>query len=222
VWVAVNEADIGSIHAGQPVRFRVDAYPGLTFTGEVGKIRLNASMTQNVVTYVVEVMTDNSSGRLLPYLSANVQFELNRRSSVLHVPSAALRWTPQPEWVGPTFRQQGPSSPSTPPPQGASEKSGGPGAGQQARGGRSQGTLWVPDGRFVRPVHVQVGLSGATDTEVEGQDLHEGTEVVIGIQTQNAGSTDTLNPFAPRMRGGGTRGSGAVHVQDVGICDVYR
>jgi len=50
---------------GMPVSFTVDAFPGETFRGEVGKVRLNASMSQNVVTYTVEVITDNSNGRLL-------------------------------------------------------------------------------------------------------------------------------------------------------------
>jgi len=97
VWVAVNEADIGKIRPGLPVRFTVDAFPGETFRGEVGKVRLNAAMTQNVVTYTVEVVTDNSGGRLLPYLTANVRFELERRPNVLRVPGTALRWTPQPD-----------------------------------------------------------------------------------------------------------------------------
>jgi HlyD family secretion protein len=70
VWVQVNEIDIGHIHPGQPVTFTVGAYPDQVFRGEVGKIRLNAGMTQNVVMYVVEVVTDNSSGKLLPYLTA--------------------------------------------------------------------------------------------------------------------------------------------------------
>ncbi|MCX5892421.1 MAG: efflux RND transporter periplasmic adaptor subunit, partial [Deltaproteobacteria bacterium] len=60
VWVSVNEADIGRIKPGQPVAFTVDAQPGVVFPGKVGKIRLNATMTQNVVTYTVEVDTDNS------------------------------------------------------------------------------------------------------------------------------------------------------------------
>ena len=60
VWVPVNEADIGHVHEGQAVTFTVDAYPGETFRGEVTKVRLNAVMTQNVVTYTVEVTTDNS------------------------------------------------------------------------------------------------------------------------------------------------------------------
>ena len=60
VWVSVNEADIGRIKKGQAVTFTVDAYPGEVFSGEVGKVRLNATMTQNVVTYTVEIITDNS------------------------------------------------------------------------------------------------------------------------------------------------------------------
>jgi HlyD family secretion protein len=110
VWVAVNEADIGKIRPGQPVTFTVDAFQGETFRGEVGKIRLNASMTQNVVTYTVEIITDNASGRLLPYLTANVQFELSRASYVLMVPNAALRWTAAVDrrpWVPRGLRETG-------------------------------------------------------------------------------------------------------------------
>lgn len=90
LWVPVNEADIGKIRAGQPVSFTVDEFPGEIFRGEVGKVRLNASMTQNVVTYMVEVVTD----RLSPYPTANLRFELEQRTDVLLVPNSALRWSP--------------------------------------------------------------------------------------------------------------------------------
>ncbi len=101
VWIAVNEADIGNIHPGQAVTFTVDAFPGQVFQGEVGKVRLNATMTQNVVTYTVEVITDNSDGKLLPYLTANAKFMVSTRANVLMVPNAALRWVPQAEQVVP-------------------------------------------------------------------------------------------------------------------------
>ena len=94
VWVSVNEADVGNIKVGQDVVFTVDAFQGRRFAGKVQKIRLNATMSQNVVTYVVEVGTDNSDGTLLPYLTANVKFILARRKNVLSVPNAALRFTP--------------------------------------------------------------------------------------------------------------------------------
>ena len=56
-------------------------------------------MTQNVVTYTVEVDTDNSGGKLFPYLTANVTFIVGERKDVLLVPNAALRWMPTEEQV---------------------------------------------------------------------------------------------------------------------------
>ena len=78
-----------------PVSFTVDAYPNETFRGTVVQIRLNAPMTQNVVTYTVVVETDNSDLRLLPYLTANLKFEIEQYHDVLMVPNAALRWKPR-------------------------------------------------------------------------------------------------------------------------------
>ena len=95
VWASVNEADIGNIHPDQQVTFTVDAFGDQVFHGVVGKIRLNATMSQNVVTYTVEVNCDNSDGKLLPYLTTNLQFEVGRRQNVLLVPNAALRWAPR-------------------------------------------------------------------------------------------------------------------------------
>jgi HlyD family secretion protein len=205
VWVAVNEADIGKIRPGQPVTFTVDAFPGETFRGEVGKVRLNASMTQNVVTYTVEVITDNSSGRLLPYLTANVQFELDRRSNVFLAPNAALRFKPTAEQAA----------------SGARENLSGDGEGQKKdqrsaagkaassdeRSGRSE--LWLPEGDSVRPLPVRVGMSDGTLTEVADDQLSEGLMVVVGVQPQASAKTGTSNPFTPTFtRGGGTAGGG--------------
>ncbi len=74
IWVAVNEADVGRIVPGGPVTFTCDAFPGKEFSATVGKVRLNATMTQNVVMYTVEVNTENPDNILLPYLTANVHF----------------------------------------------------------------------------------------------------------------------------------------------------
>ena len=105
IWSSVNETDIGSIHEGQKVRFTVGSLPRDTFEGKVSQIRLNASMTQNVVTYTVVIAVDNSSGRLLPYLTARLQFEVERRKGVLLVPNAALRWQPHVQDVVPEARE---------------------------------------------------------------------------------------------------------------------
>src|SRR5438270_10536921 len=105
IWTSVNEADIGQIHAGQPVTFSVDAYPNEAFHGTVSQIRLNATMTQNVVTYTVVIDTDNANGKLLPYLTANVQFLASRHDDVLQVPNASLRWRPQIQQVAADERE---------------------------------------------------------------------------------------------------------------------
>ena len=199
VWVSVNEADIGNLHPGQPASFTVDAYPGQVFKGSVGKIRLNATMTQNVVTYTVEVITDNSSGKLLPYLTANVQFELAGRTNVLLVPNAALRWLPQPEMLSPKVRATAATA-------SRGERSSTPGKpaaklSVPASPKGPQGKLWLPQGSYVRPISVHVGLSDGTVTEVSGNDVKEGIEVVVGEQTpEESQSTGTVNPFTPQLR----------------------
>ena len=77
VWASVNEADIGRIHPGLKVHFTVDAYPNDVFVGEVLQVRLNATMTQNVVTYTVVVTTENKEMKLLPYMTASLNSKSN-------------------------------------------------------------------------------------------------------------------------------------------------
>lgn len=190
VWVSVNETDIGHIHQGQPVKFTVDAFPGKVFLGEVGKIRLNATMTQNVVTYTVEVITDNSSGKLFPYLTANAQFIVSDSNNVLLVPNSALCWTPNTQEVASEFRT-------------ASEKA------PEANQASSAGVVWVQQGSFVRPINVKLGPTDGTKTEVLGDEIKEGMKVVLGRQQQKTADTGTTNPFVPQVRRGqGTRRGG--------------
>ena len=99
VWASVNEADIGGLKVGTPVSFSVDAFPNESFSGVVEQVRLNAKMTQNVVVYTVVVATDNADLKLLPYLTATLNFEIARREGVLTVPNAALRYEPPLELI---------------------------------------------------------------------------------------------------------------------------
>jgi HlyD family secretion protein len=199
VWASVNEADIGKIHPGQKAYFTVDTFPGHTFIGQVGKIRLNAAMTQNVVTYTVEIITDNSDGMLLPYLTANVQFDVAELDDVLAVPNAALRWTPPAERIALDAR----SAENSPGRSGQSGRSGG-GSGSPARtSDPTRDVIWVADGSFVRPVPVKVGLTDGTQTQIEGDGVREGMEVVIGEAAKGAASApQATNPFAPQLNRG--------------------
>ena len=93
----IDEADIGQIQPGQPVRFQVDAFPGQTFTGTVAQVRLNPVIEQNVVSYVTVINVPNPEMRLRPGMTANVTVEVAREDDTLLVPSSAVRFSPTPE-----------------------------------------------------------------------------------------------------------------------------
>jgi HlyD family secretion protein len=222
IWASVNEADIGNIHPGQKVTFTVDAFPNEKFQGIVApdQPRLNATMTQNVVTYTVVVNTDNANGKLKPYLTANLDFEVDRHNNVLLVPNAALRWQPRPQQVVPEARDEylqslrkrssgltdgqaaAPGmSPGTPAAKGVAPGSAGNVAPPKEREHHDRGRLWVEDDGYVRPVKVHIGLTDGVHTEILGSELKEGTPVVTGEARAN-GEGSSSNPFTPQMFGG--------------------
>lgn len=203
VWIAVNEADIASVNVGQPVTFTVDARPGETFKGTVSKVRLKATMTQNVVTYTVEVTADNSSGHLVPYMTANAKFEVSRAEDVLAVPNMALRYTPTKEVIEPGVRDAAGASTAL------STASSSRPTTQGSRGGEGKREMvWVRDGEFVKPIPVRTGVTDGAFTQVQGEGLSEGMEIVVSDVTTDAAPAASAgsNPFAPqfgRGRGGG-------------------
>ena len=177
VWVSVNEADIGSIKPGMKVIFTVDAFPDTEFTGVVHKIRLNATMSQNVVTYVVEVTTDNSDGKLLPYLTANVKFVKAERKGVLTVSNAVFRYTPEEPQVAPEFRKE------------------------LERTDRAR-RLWISAGKgLLKPVYVKTGLNTGVSSEIVSGEIKEGIMVVNGQFEMTAAAGDKVqrSPFLPKM-----------------------
>lgn len=96
----VDEADIGGVKEGDRVTFTVDAYPDDTFEGTVKQVRLEATTTNNVVTYDVVISAPNADLKLKPGLTANVTIYTQERSGVLAVANKALRFTPTKETVG--------------------------------------------------------------------------------------------------------------------------
>src|SRR5262245_36140845 len=90
----VDEADIGRIRSGQRATFTVDSYRGETFSGTVIQIRQAPQAIQNVVTYDVVLSAQNRELKLRPGMTANVRLVVDKKSSVLKVPNAALRFRP--------------------------------------------------------------------------------------------------------------------------------
>ena len=130
VSAAIDESDIGRIHTGQPVTFKVDAYPDDTFSGTVRQVRLQPVVTQNVVSYTTIISVPNPTLKLRPGMTATVTVEIARADDVLRLPSAALRFRPTPDLFA-SLGQEPPAGGFGPGGTGA----GGPGAG--TGGGRA-------------------------------------------------------------------------------------
>ena len=72
------------------------------------------------------------------------------------------------------------------------------------------GTIWALEGKYVRPLAVQVGQTDGSMTEVQGAGVTDGLAVVMGVQAKDTAQADSTNPFAPRFprRGPGGGGTG--------------
>lgn len=94
IKATVDEMDIPSIKTGQKVRFTVEALPSVSLTGSVAEVRLVPSTSNNVVSYSVIIRTENTTGKLLPGMTAEVEFIEEEKTDVLLVSSAAFRFQP--------------------------------------------------------------------------------------------------------------------------------
>jgi HlyD family secretion protein len=204
VWAAVNEADIARIKQGTHVHFRVDALPEDTFRGTVTQVRLNAAMTQNVVTYTVVITVDNSDLKLLPYLTADVYFEVEEHKDVMLVPNAALRYRPSSAEIEPEPEAESTETPAEK--SGPATAGGAPGQGGQRGqgGGRARreadaGRIWQidPETDRLKAVEVKTGASDLAFTEIITDKLQEGDEIVVGEIHAAAPSGGEVNPLAP-------------------------
>lgn len=233
ILAAVDESDIGLIREGQPVRFTVQAYPSETFEGRVRQVRLQSSVQENVVNYTAVVEVANTAGKLLPGMTATVDFLTGSASNVLLVPNAALRFRPTEQMLaqvrdqrgggnGDTGRQAGRDS-SQPGDTtrgrrmrvagvaGAQGGAGGPGGARPGGRGTGRGqnaaVLWYLDANGKPAIaRVRTGLTDGQRTQVEGPEIREGMEVIVGAtMTADGGSG---NPFqsqqqrGPRVPGG--------------------
>jgi HlyD family secretion protein len=91
---AVDEADIGNVKQNQHVTFTVDAYPDDVFSGSVSQIRLEPTVSANVVTYPTIISAPNDNMKLKPGMTANVTVFTKEDTNALLIPAKALKFQP--------------------------------------------------------------------------------------------------------------------------------
>jgi len=216
----VDEADIGQIKESQPVRFTVQSFPDRKFAGAVTQIRMQPTTVQNVVNYTVVVQVDNTSGELLPGMTATIDFLIGQAQNVLRVPNAALRLKPTEQMMQalikgfqerqklrgtgePSQRQGAAASGASP----ATRTNGTSGSPQWGGGGGLQrpkdiALLWYLDGKSqLQAARVRLGLSDGQMTEIKSGDVREGMEVIKAINTTDSAGSSTSD----QSRGGARR-----------------
>jgi HlyD family secretion protein len=228
VYASTDESDVGMIHTGQVVTFKVDAFPKDSFSGTVSQVRLNATTVQNVVTYNTIIDFDNPQMKLFPGMTAYITIPVADATNALRVPNGALRYKPDmtADQVRALYKQYGlipgQQTASAPNNQGSSGDTGAAGKQRRARaegtegggGGAENGqqrtpradvaVVWKlrPD-KSLEPVRIRTGITDHTATEVaqvlKGQ-LNEGDELVTGGMSGTSGTAR-----APGLGGGPPR-----------------
>lgn len=176
----VDEADIGGVKEGNRVTFTVDAYPDDTFEGIVKQVRLQATTTNNVVTYEVVISAQNADLKLKPGLTANVTIFTQERAGVLAVPNKALRFTPTKETVGKDMK---------------------------IVDCKGKNKVWTLDGKTLTAHPVSIGQSDGMHTEIT-KGLKAGQKIVseIIVNTPDNDGEDEQQQSQGLISGPGPRG----------------
>lgn len=184
IYASVDEADIGWIRraqeSGQTVRFTVDAYPEELFEqGKIVQVRLSSKEEQNVITYPVIVETPNADMKLLPGMTANLSFQINKKEGIKKIPNAALRFYPARERVHPDDRKvldgfdEQKQLAEIPKMMSADEKA-------QSSQANTRRHVWIQEGRFLRAKAVTIGISDNRFSEMIEGELEKGMLLVVG------------------------------------------
>ena len=152
----VDESDVGNIRTGQRASFTVDAYPAMTFQGQVSNVRKAPIITQNVVTYDVVITVANPDLKLFPGMTANARILTTKLEDTFKVPNAVLRLHPS----AAVLKQVGLSA---------------------SPAGRQQ--VYVLPGGKLKAVPVTFGISDGQFTAVTSGDLQTGEQIVVRFST---------------------------------------
>ena len=180
---SVAEADVGTVKQGMPVKFTVDAYPDRDFKGAIRLVRLNPSISQNVVTYNVVVDVTNENSMLKPGMTAQVSFVAAQRDDVVRIPSAALRFKPTKDEKEDKKKDDKKKADGVKTPDAAKPDATKSDASQQnagAGGRRGIGTVYkLNDKNEPVPVQIRTGISSNQHTELISGAIKPGDELVI-------------------------------------------
>jgi HlyD family secretion protein len=178
--VDVDEADVGLVSEGQEGTFTVDAYPDQNFPAKITQVRYGSETVDGVVTYKTVLAVDNSSLSLRPGMTATATITVNKKSDVLMVSNAVLRFSP-PQTPAPGKKSSGGLlSAMLPRPPSSGSK---PAVAQNMTGKQQQ--VWKLSQGNLTAITITKGMTDSAFTEIVSGDVDTDTELVTGISESN-------------------------------------
>jgi len=178
ITATVDESDISFIKEGQKVSFTVLAYDNMIFNGFVKQIRLNANESSNAVTYTVIIETKNIDNKLLPGMTASIEFLNEAKEVAFLVPQTAiaLKGMALLKNLGPYsieskfFQNNGQNSNNF-----------------QGKNPGNIKIIWIIDEtkKIIYPLPVKIGNSDGKMIEVYSDRLTEGMKIISSLITPN-------------------------------------
>ena len=213
VGAAVDEADIGNVKKGQRVTFTVDAFPDDVFEGTVSEIRLQPSVSANVVTYTTIINTANDQLKLKPGMTTNITIYTKEQNNALLISARATKFKPDSsimlkyKIIDERKRPKGQQTASAPERnENAKGTYGKVGKDSSVNDSNNikRASVWVLNGNTLTRHFIRTGLEDGTQVQVLGG-LTPNDEIVDGVQQAGVKANSNNNqrsPFMPQRRGG--------------------
>lgn len=204
----IDEADIGQIKVGQRVSFTVDAFQNDIFEGKVTQVRLDPTVTSNVVTYTVIIEADNSALKLMPGLTATVSIYTLEINNVLTVPESAVNYRISPDLLKKYYAQINEKiDPNAHFGNGEKPQMQEGTAKKSMKSGKGGDYVWVLSNKKLERREVTVGQSDEINFQILSG-LSEGDSVVTSLRSVSKKEmTQAKSPFM-QGRPGGKNGGG--------------
>ncbi|MBI3038621.1 hypothetical protein HYY75_06150 [bacterium] len=165
--------------------FTVDAFRERRFRGKVGQVRLQPTISQNVVNYSVMVNVKNDDFALKPGMTANVEIHVAKRENVIRIPTRAMFFKP-PKEIEDSLSVE------------------------LEKKGSDTSLVWLLEPpEKIKPIEVKIGLSNNSFSEILSGGLTPGQVIVVGErkgEKSDKGSQGSMPGSLRRTARVGSRG----------------
>lgn len=200
VQASVDEADVGNVKVGERASFTVDAFPDDVFNGTVMEVRLQPTISANVVTYTTIINAPNDDLKLKPGMTANIIIYTKEIKNVLLITAKAMTFTPDSTLtkqfkIGKVSLQNSINKKNI---KDGSTKN-------DIASVYKKAIVWKKKGDSLVPKQIEIGLDDDINVQIINGITNQ-DEIITGInaQKQSKGTKAVQSPFIPKRPGGGS------------------